>query len=355
MNTKRFSISFLICILVILLSVATVMIVIDPLFHYHAPLPGISYELNDERYQNDGITKHFTYDALTTGTSMTDNIMTSEIDDLFGVNSIKVSFMGGSYSEIDSNIRTAFRYNPDLKLVIRATDQFDLVKTADFHISTDPDRNYDYPWYIYDDNILNDVKYLFNKALMSDLVTDLLRTKAHIPSTTFDEYANWGATYTFSKDTVLSSFARPAMSETEEVFDKEARELVHDNITLNVINTALEHPNTNFYIWIPPYSIAYYDVENRHGTLAKSMDAMEYELELLTAIDNIHVFCYADEYDIVTNLDNYKDIQHFSPAINSYIIKAMSEGKGLITADNYSDYMKNVREFYLNYDYDSIY
>ena len=52
---------------------ASITIYIDPLFHYHAPLKNYEYPINNERYQNDGITRHFTYDGIITGTSMTEN------------------------------------------------------------------------------------------------------------------------------------------------------------------------------------------------------------------------------------------------------------------------------------------
>ena len=34
---------------------------IDPMFHYHAPLKFLSYPLVNERYQNNGIARHFDY------------------------------------------------------------------------------------------------------------------------------------------------------------------------------------------------------------------------------------------------------------------------------------------------------
>lgn len=49
---------------------------IDPLFHYHKPLQGYGYPLDNERYQNDGITRNFEYDSITTGTSMVENFKT---------------------------------------------------------------------------------------------------------------------------------------------------------------------------------------------------------------------------------------------------------------------------------------
>ena len=67
---------------------------IDPLFHYHAPLEQYQYPLTEERYQNDGIVRHFTYDGIITGTSMTENFKTSEADALFDAHFIKVPLAG---------------------------------------------------------------------------------------------------------------------------------------------------------------------------------------------------------------------------------------------------------------------
>ena len=47
--------------------------------------------------------KHFDYDAIITGTSMTENFLSSEFDSLFGVNSVKTTFSGASYKEINQN------------------------------------------------------------------------------------------------------------------------------------------------------------------------------------------------------------------------------------------------------------
>lgn len=46
---------------------------IDPYMHFHKPdTARYFYSLDNQRSQNDGITKHFDYDALITGTSMTE-------------------------------------------------------------------------------------------------------------------------------------------------------------------------------------------------------------------------------------------------------------------------------------------
>ena len=354
-SDRQFNIIFLTILISALIVIAVIMVIIDPLFHYHAPLKGMSYTLNDERYQNNGIVKHFDYDAMITGTSMTENFKASEADALFGTNTIKTCFMGGSYREISENIRTALKHNPNLKLIIRATDQFDLITPSDKHPSTDPETTFEYPLFLLDNNIFNDLEYVLNKSLLSDAVTDVKMTLSHTPSTTFDEYMNWMSMYEFGKESVLKTYSRPPASDTETPLTDEDKDLIRDNLTQNIINLAADYPDVTFYIWIPPYSVCYYDVEQRKGMLNRDMDAMEFELSLLTGIPNIKLYGYDDREDIVTDLSLYKDMAHYGETVNSMILKAMAEDEGLITADNYKDYMARVRDFYLNYDYDSIY
>lgn len=56
----------------------------DPYFHFQGTIEGLLYKLVNERYQNDGIIRHYTYDAIITGTSMAKNFKTSQMDALFG-------------------------------------------------------------------------------------------------------------------------------------------------------------------------------------------------------------------------------------------------------------------------------
>ena len=47
---------------------------VDPFFHYHKPdTSRYYYTLDNQRSQNDGIIRHFDYDAMIIGSSMTEN------------------------------------------------------------------------------------------------------------------------------------------------------------------------------------------------------------------------------------------------------------------------------------------
>lgn len=355
MRSRTFNTIFLIILLGGLALVAAVNVAIDPFFHYHAPLAGMSYTLDDERYQNNGIVRHFTYDAMITGTSMTENFKTSEADELFGVNAIKTCFMGGSYKEISDNIRTALEANPDIKLVIRATDQFDIINDPDKHPSTDPETTFEYPFYMIDKNPFNDVEYVLNKTILSNSVKMVKKTAAGEPATSFDEYMNWMSQYTFGKEAVLATYSRPEITGTNAPITEEDKALIQANIQKNIIDLANDYPDVTFYIWIPPYSVCFYDQENRKGTLQRDMDAMETEIEMLVDVPNIRLYGFADREDIVTDLSLYKDVAHYGESVNSLVLQCMAADQGRLTSDNYKDYMKRVRDFYMNYDYDSIY
>ncbi|MBQ5676699.1 MAG: hypothetical protein IIV45_16850, partial [Lachnospiraceae bacterium] len=92
MNNKRFFAIFISSFFLLMMAVAGITIYIDPFFHYHKPLERYEYPLNIPRYQNDGITRHFTYDAVVTGTSMVEPFSISSVNQAFGVNAIKVCY-----------------------------------------------------------------------------------------------------------------------------------------------------------------------------------------------------------------------------------------------------------------------
>lgn len=354
MSYRCFNIIFVTTFVILISMIASIVIIIDPAFHFHAPLDGISYLLNKERYQNNGIVKHFDYDAVITGTSMVENTKSSEVDELFGVESVKVCFMGASYREISDNIYTALNNNPDIKLVIRAVDPSGLIADPNTHISNESESGYDYPTYLYDNNPFNDIEYVLNLRMLGYAVSDIMMTLSGQETTSFDEYSNWNSTCEFSKSEVLLSYTRPEKSEMKP-FSEEDKRLVYDNIENNIIKQAKMFPDVEFYIWIPPYSICYYDIENQKGNLNRLLSAIEYEFSLLTDVPNIKLYSFIDRYDITTDLTLYKDYAHYSEDVNSTIINAMKNGQGMIDKDNYRDYMKKVNAFYKNYDYESIY
>lgn len=341
--------TFIIILLIPLVLVAGIVILMDPFFHYHKPIPGVSYLISEERYQNDGIVKHFDYEAIITGSSETQSFKTSDFERIFGKSCVKTSFAGGTFKEVDDLVRTGISANPNIKYVVRSLDLN--------MINDEPDTlGYDeYPTYLYNKDPFDDYEYIFNKQVFLTIGEDFLSTLRGIPTTSFDEYASVADYKEYGKDAVLRTFTRVDKIDEEMVFEEADYDRVKRNLEANIIKTARENPQITFYYFIPPYSVCYWDATVRSNSLDYVLTEEEYAIELLLDVDNIKVFSFSSDIDMTGNLDNYFDTLHFSSAINAEILQWMHDGTGLITKDNYHDEINREREIYSSYDYDEIF
>ena len=330
--------------------IAGYIVVVDPFFHYHKPLEGFAYELANERYQNDGIVKHFSYDTVITGTSMTANFKTTDCDAFFGGKSIKVPFHGGSFKEVNDNLKVALAYNPNVVRVIRCLDINNFTQDKDY-------VNYEnLPEYLYDDNIFNDTQYVWNKTALMVADDILINTAAGEQWTTFDEYMNWSDDYQYGREAVLATYVRPGKEEHAEKLTDMERERTLGNVRQNITDLAKQYPDVEFDYYLSPYSICWWDVEVvQPGKLSWQRDLDQTVIEEILTCDNIHLYSYMDNFELICNLDNYKDRIHYGGETNTNLLRWMSEDKGRITKANYHEYLDRVYDYYGEYDYDSLY
>ena len=325
---------------------------IDPYMHYHKPdVSNYYYVLDNQRSQNDGIIKHFDYDALITGTSMADNFKTSEMDDIFGCNSIKVSYTGASYKEINKNLETATKKNSNLKIVVRGLDMAYFIDDKD-RMRLDLG---DYPLYLYDDILLNDVRYIWNRDVIWNRVYTITEAKKQegfkSGITSFDDYSCWQYNYTFGIKTVCPAGIEDFIKgEPVHLSDLE-KKVIADNIEQNVTNLARENPNITFYCFFPPYSAVWWMDQVKTGTIYKQIEAEEYVINIILECDNIKLFSFNNRLDITGNINNYKDSVHYGQWINDLMLRWMYEGKYELTEDNYKDYLEAELYNYSNFNY----
>lgn len=350
MSNKKWTIISLSVFLILLLGLGAVTVVIDPFFHYHAPLEQCQYPLNNERYQNNGIVRHFTYDAIITGTSMTENFKTSELDALFGVNSIKVPFSGGSYREINENLDSAIQSNPDIKYIIRGLDYDYLLRDKDR-------KEYEsYPTYLYDELLWNDVYYIFNKEILFGNTLQVISyTHNGYRTTSFDSYANWMSGNIFGKEAVDKTYSRRVKKAEHLDFTIEDQLQLEGNLSQNITELIGANPDITFYLFFTPYSIYYWDSLKQAGSLDRQLEAEKRAIEFLLPYSNIKLFSFFDEFELITDLAKYKDTVHYSEEVNSQILRWMHNGEHQLTRDNYQAYCDKTREFYSSFDYDSLF
>lgn len=346
-NSKIWCILCIGLVLAVLLVFAVPTAIIDPFFHYHGPRAELSYPLNNQRYQNDGIVRHFEYDALITGTSMTENYRTTEFDALFGVNSVKVSYSGGSFPELTGNLEQALEHNPNLKTVLFCIDEWFLSSGREL-IQADGS----YPTYLYDDNPFNDVEYLLNREIFwGNTLQVLTHTGKGLPTTSFDEYGSW--VYPYDAQVVLSGYSRPEQAPPQPLTEEDITRL-NDTLSNTLVKYARENPETQFIVYFPPYSVLTWDQGIREGLFPRNIRLYELASEILLQEDNIQLFSFHSDFDTITDLDNYRDVVHHSDKINSLLLQRFHSGEYRLTEENYRQHWQEVEAFYGSFDYEAL-
>ena len=70
----------------------------------------------------------------------------------------------------------------------------------------------------------------------------------------------------------------------------------------------------------------------------------EQAIAALLEYDNVEIYYYQDEEDIITNLDLYMDMIHFSKDINQVICNKLIAGENRLTKENYQERIQNMYE-----------
>lgn len=258
---------------------------------------------------------------------------------------------GATYKEINDNLVIAVKHNSNLKLVVRGLDYSHILDPANtMNYSGD-----NYPKYLYNDFILDDIKYILNKAVIKESMDVIKYTRNGGRTTTFDEYSYWNDWYTFGKKAIDSTYKREEKTNRKVPFSDTDKQNIYENITQNVASIAEDNPNIEFYLFFTPYNVYYWDIWSQTGNIERQLEAEKYVIELLLDYDNIHLFSFNDVFELTSNFDFYKDKAHYSAKINSQILKWIYDGEHELTVDNYKEYINREKKFYMSYDYDSLF
>lgn len=334
---------------VMVVGMALLTYIVDPYFHYHAPLSGISYRLYEQRYINDGISRHFEYDAVITGNSLSENFRASEFDELFDVNSIKLPYSGAGYKELWTALDRTLSYNPSVEKVLVMMDFDDIIKDPDYT------RYSDYPEYLYDDNVWNDGSYLWNKdTFYRGTMYNLLMTLKGKESTIFDEYGM--SVEPTGAEIVMPYVGYIQLPEDleQEEYEPEDQLRVTENIETNILSVIKKYPRTQFYLVYSPSSIARWCVYNNQEETSYRLLASQTAGELLLQQENVQLYSFFNNYEMICNLDNYSDTIHYTPEMASFLLESVAAGEYRLTEDNIQENTEQAISFYTNYDYRSL-
>lgn len=326
------------------IAVITLVVVVDPFFQYHEPIETFAYVVDDQLSQNPGLARNTKYNAVMLGSSVTVNFNTEWFRELFGVELVKLPYNGAYPKDIVNAMELAEKSGNELSMVFWGID----VTSYSGGLN---ETKYELPEYLYDDHIYNDVFYWFNKDVLLDYIIKPLLDPSQGTDMT-DYYSTWQL-FGYNKWVALNSYT-PAVRSEEVYEDDFLLDAVKKNMDVNLCPLIEKHPETRFYVFFPPYSILYwYDFERLKQTDA-ILTNEEYIIERLLAYDNVEVFFFQDDYEVVADLENYTDQIHYSREVSLRLAQQMAAGERRLDGDGYHAVIQRFKEYVHGYDYDSI-
>ena len=144
----------------------------------------------------------------------------------------------------------------------------------------------------------------------------------------------WGNNFEYSKEQTLS-------------FDKETQWGAQNIGVLNIFKEGYslelmkknfdtfykmmeDNENVEFLIYYPPYANLWWNYAQEYQSIEAILGFKEYIYSKITNLDNVKLYDFQTDKSIIENLDNYKDMVHFSPEISRKIIQDIKLGKNVI-------------------------
>ena len=308
----------------ILVIIAAIVILFDPFYHYHDAILGLRRVLEDRDYQVAGTIDHFTYDAILLGTSTAENNHLGQFRENFGCEPVKAIRAGGSNADFLTYLDRAYKKH-QIKKVFYYIDyvalEGDLKPTFD-RMDTD---------YITNANPFDDVKYLLNKdILLKNIPLQFVYTYG-LPYDEDNPYS-WYQTKTFCTAAITGRY-----SPREEFLSQTLDETAYQNFMTNVGRLSeriQKHPETEFYVIFSPISILWWDEAYRAGEICQKISEVQELVRTMDAFENVKVYYFQNDRELVTNLDHYMDTVHFSYEVNRELCDRVARDGNRITAEN---------------------
>jgi hypothetical protein len=335
---------FLAASVAVILIVATLNFIVDPLqlfrpARFHHPMYS-----NDSRMQNAGLIRNQPFDTVFMGTSLAIHFRQSDIDRLVGGRSVKLAMSGSTSHEQSFVLATALERHP--KRVIWQMDDWI------FRDAPEIDSNVYVPANLYRRNASGVAEYLLSGAMARESLWMLARSIPVLQKTVarltsgiivkfpiaevddinalapgFDVAGFYNAKNAMAAFAGIADPARGAYP--AEGYDYHA---MVRNFERDAIGLIEKNPDVTFDIYFAPYSILQFVAmrDASPSTLKITYDFTTYAFPRLTKYPNVRLHDFRAVKAITHDLNNYGDVIHHSPAIDLKVLQMLATRKYVV-------------------------
>ncbi|MEP7155370.1 MAG: hypothetical protein ABI905_06330, partial [Betaproteobacteria bacterium] len=235
---------------------------------------------------------------------------------------------------------SAFEQRKILEIALRHHHPHRVLMTLDFNSfappidASLPDIPEPLPLYLYDDNRLNDFRYLISGPVTMRALAAATGVRIGNYSTDANRAWSWDRETTFSRAKTMKDID-PA--DINKRFHQGPRNLEHMRASFeaNIATLVVANPDTQFNFVFPPYSIVVWADFAQRKQLDVSLAFKRHVFERLRAMPNARIFDMQADASITHDLELYTDIYHFNPAINLRLLETACGGGDSGDSRNY--------------------
>jgi len=331
---------FLSASMVIILALATLNFVVDPLQLFRPARLFAAMYSPDSRMQDAGLIRSPEFDTVFMGTSLAIHFRQSDIDRLLGVKSLKLSMTGSTSHEQSFVIAAALERHP--KRVIWQVDDWI------FRDALDVDHDIYLPADLYRRNVKGIAGYLFSGAMARESAWILPRSVP--PLAPLVARLTNGVMFKFPISRVDDiNILRPEVDVSEAYNAKKAMaafrsitdpvrsaylaegysyDAMVKNFERDAVGLIEKNPDVRFDIYFPPYSILQWVAmrDASPSTLKIVYDFTAYVAQRLAAFPNVSLHDFRAIVEVTHDLGNYADVIHHSPVVDLKVLSWLAAG-----------------------------
>jgi hypothetical protein len=321
---RSFFVAFLFTVAAVLGTVALFNYVVDPLQFFRVYPWGRPFFFKDERFQNPGLARHYPYDTIIMGNSLSENFRPSFIWRAAGWRTVNLAISGAYAYEQHKMLDVALSSGRTKRVIWGvAWDAFARPSGERADLGGLPLYFYESRPYALITNYLLSISTL-NRSLqgLSGRASRDLDTLNNFSAER--SYGCGAIRFHYSSAYELRKFAG-ALASRQLILDAPH---LSRSLEDHLFAPIRQHPEIAFDLYLPPTSIWFrrWTAEYFPATLQSFYDFRRLLIEGSRRHDNIRLFDYQSD-PVVLEPKWYSDLSHYSGAINDRIILDMQKGR----------------------------
>lgn len=308
----------------------------DPFYQYHKPFFNLNASLFDRDNQVVGTIRTFDYDSVLLGSSVAENFESTFLDNHYNCQTLKIIRASGSVADLLYYMDIAHE-KQNLANVFWCMDIFAMTASTEVTLYDES-----IPRYLHTETIFDDISYLYNKDILFEIIPLSIANSFLNRSTGGNAY-NWAEDKIFSPHQAMRAYQKPDTILPLTDISSQTQTLINKNISMT-IEEITSHPDTEYTIIFPPYSLLWWDCGYTNGLSNEYFFVLETLLPQLLECENVTVYYFQSDINIICDLGNYMDMIHYSPTINQHMLNCIVKGENQVTKENMNDVLDSMHK-----------